>query len=108
VLADNQAALAGIAVYAGNVYWGSNNSVVKVAVSGGSPVTLTSGLNSVEALTVDGTGVYVADWDRVARVPLAGGIPFYGYHVYQTGGGGMALDHDSLFIHGDCVQKVAK
>ena len=63
----------------GNLYVSdaTSNTVKKVAATGGTPVTLISGLSSPAQVAVDGSGnVYVADAgnNRVAKLSAVGGV----------------------------------
>jgi hypothetical protein len=64
------------------VYWTTwyqqdSSEIGKVAATGGSPITLASGLMRAFTITVDSNAVYWtdADTDSILSVPLAGGTP---------------------------------
>ena len=70
----------GLAVDASSVYWtnSATGNVVKVALTGGSPVTLASGQSEPWGIAVDATSVYWAtnvNPGTIMKVPLGGGSP---------------------------------
>ena len=70
----------GIAVDATSVYWtnsSGNGTVMKVALAGGTPVTLTSNRSGASLLAVDGTSVYWTNHSSgtVMKAALEGGTP---------------------------------
>ena len=85
-LAAGQDTPYGIAIDFTSVYWanygsfGSNDgSVMKVAIDGGPPITLVSGVNAANGIDVDAASVYFAaapvNRTSLMKVPLNGGDP---------------------------------
>jgi hypothetical protein len=71
-LASAQSAGA-IAVDAMSVYWADSGKVMKMPISGGTPIVLvTSGAGD---LAIDGTNVYWLTASEVMSVPKTGGTP---------------------------------
>ena len=88
-----------IAVDATSVYWltrstgAPNGNVMSLPLTGGTPVTLASGLNGDYAIAVDSTSVYWALGDTVMKVPLGGGGP-----VTLVSGTGNTPPHQALAV----------
>jgi hypothetical protein len=64
-----------VAVDATSLYWIAGGNLQKVAVGGGTPITLASGPSAAVAMAIDPTSVYWTAGDAVLKVPLGGGTP---------------------------------
>lgn len=81
VIAASQDRPVGIAVDSSNVYWvnqgsGDQGSVMKMSLSGGSPVSLATGESYPQEIAIDATNVYWSNYlsrGSVVKVPIAGG-----------------------------------
>ncbi len=108
-----------LAVDATNVYWtnfgdsGSNGTVMKIAMAGGPPTTLASGIRSPFGLAVDAIRVYWTGDNAVMAVPIAGGaaatlVP----QDAAQGPFGIAVDTTSVYwtngLQGPVVMKLTK
>lgn len=70
----------GIAIDGTSVYWTDDGAgtVVKMALSGGAPVTLASGLDTPDSIALDAANVYFTEGSgpgQVMKMPLSGGTP---------------------------------
>lgn len=79
VIASNQILPAAITIDETNVYWLTQNTLMKLARAGGTPVTLASGRMMPSTLAIDATNVYYGICNGNAgdlmSVPIAGGTP---------------------------------
>jgi hypothetical protein len=88
-------------VDATSVYWtNEGGAVMKVALDGGTPVTLASGQRVPNAIAVDATGVYWTNYDAgvgaVMKVGLDGGTPVT-LAAGQPGPNAIAVDATSVY-----------
>ena len=91
-----------------SVYWSTiKDNIMKVSISGGSPVTLASGQSTPEDLVVDATSVYWVNYNgaTVMKVPLAGGATT-AIATGQSYAGGLAVDANSVYWANGNVMKV--
>lgn len=67
--------IAGLAIDATHAYWTNHTTgtIMKVPITGGVPMTLTSGQTQPTDIVVDGTHAYWLNQDSVMKVPIAGG-----------------------------------
>jgi hypothetical protein len=56
-----------------SVYWTHGDKVMKVPVTGGSPITLADNQKSPRAIAVDATSVYFGTSDATSAPPYIGG-----------------------------------
>jgi hypothetical protein len=67
-----------LAVDASGVYWsdsGNGQQILRVALGGGTPVTIATGGDKPGCVAVDGSGVYYTDNGALLKAPLGGGTP---------------------------------
>ena len=108
-LSSSESAIA-VAVDSSALYWAnSSGSIVKVAIAGGTPVTLASSLNAPGGIALDSSNVYFTLGNgNVESIPKAGGSPLT-IASGQTGVLGVAVSNGHVYwaaSDGDLVYKV--
>lgn len=102
-----------VAVDGTSVYWANPDGVMKVALGGGTPVTLASD-KLARDIAIDASSVYWTSGDTTAntighggvmKVPLGGGTPVT-LASDQVGPSSIAVDPASVYWTGACVMKL--
>lgn len=94
-----------IVIDGSNLYWSDyyKGTIQKMALAGGTPVTLALGLNHPLDLLLDGATLYVATDDGIKRLPTAGGVLT---EVFSSGTGAMTKDGNNLYLAADGIGRI--
>jgi hypothetical protein len=95
-----------------NIYWSDylKGTIQKMALSGGTPVTMALGLNQPSDLLLDGTTIYVTTNDGIKKLPTTGGtltdVFSGGFLTTSFGTGVMTKDGNDLYVAGNGMGKI--